>query len=649
MKHPTQADSRSPLSPEQILKRYWGYDSFRPLQSEIIGSVLDGQDTLGLMPTGGGKSITFQVPGMMLPGATIVVTPLISLMNDQVDNLKNRGIKAVALHSGMSLREMNIAREKLINGGAKFLYVSPERLRNENFIADLRRIEVSLIVVDEAHCISQWGYDFRPAYLHIKRLRKEKPGTPVLALTATATPTVAEDICTQLDMKKHRVFRMSFSRDNINYIVRNAETKIHEIFHILSHTTGSSIVYVRSRKRTGEIASYLQSAGISATNFHAGLSYDLKKERQNSWKIGATRVIVATNAFGMGIDKPDVRVVIHYDLPPSLEEYYQEAGRAGRDGKLSYAVLLISKADRGVLRRRVAEAFPDRDTIKKIYERVCNHLQIAVEEGYDTLKEFDIEKFCSIFNYQERQCRAALHLLGQAGYLEYIEEADRGSRVRVICRREELYGLKGLSETAEQTLTRLLRGYTGLFADYVQINEGMVANSMHVAERTVYDALLELSRTKVIHYMPRSRKPLIYLPTSREEPRYLVIGRSIYEDRRKIMSERIEAMISYAFDTTDCRENRLLKYFGEHRSSDCGSCDVCRASKRSNKQDNAQTKLRNIIEYLSEHPEGVDFRILEHRIGGNSAELSEALSFLANEGYINIENFYIKPIGNLKS
>lgn len=629
------------MTAAETLSKYWGYDSFRPLQSDIVESVLAGHDTLVLMPTGGGKSITFQVPGMMLPGVTVVVTPLISLMKDQVDNLRRRRIKAVFLHAGMTRRESMLARERLTNGGAKFLYISPERLRNENFMADLRRVEVSLIVVDEAHCISQWGYDFRPSYLNINRLRKLKPGVPVLALTATATPEVADDICSQLDMSHPHVFRMSFTRDNINYIVRPSETKIHEVFHILSRTSGSAIVYVRSRKRTGDIADYLRSAGISAAGYHAGLSYEYKEERQNSWKSGETRVMVATNAFGMGIDKPDVRVVIHYDLPPSLEEYYQEAGRAGRDGKTSYAVLLTARSDTGLLRRRVTEAFPDRDVIKKIYERVCNTLHISVGEGYDTLSEFDIQKFCDTFNYQERQCRAALHLLGQAGYLEYMEEADRRSRVMMTCGREELYHIESLSPLAEQTLTRLLRGYTGLFADYVQISETTIATALHIPERQVYEAMLELARAKVLSYIPRSRMPQMYLPTSREEPRYLVIGKTVYEDRKQIMSRRVEAMLDYAFNPRICRENRMLEYFGERREQDCGRCDVCRERLKGESNRPADL-ISRMLDYLKAHPRGVDLRVLERDLHAPSSMLSPVLSHLADEQYIAIDGTIIK-------
>ncbi len=625
------------MDASETLRKYWGYGSFRPLQRDIVESVLSGRDTLGLMPTGGGKSITFQVPGMMLPGVTVVVTPLISLMKDQVDNLRRRRIKAVFLHSGMSRRESTVAREKLVNGGAKFLYISPERLRNENFMADLRRTEVSLIVVDEAHCISQWGYDFRPAYLNIGRLRKLKPDVPVLALTATATPEVAEDIRAQLAMRDPATFRMSFTRENISYIVRPSETKINEVFHILSRTQGTAIVYVRSRRRTVEIADYLNSAGIPSAAYHAGLGFELKEERQNAWKSGGIRVMVATNAFGMGIDKPDVRVVVHYDLPPSLEEYYQEAGRAGRDGKTSYAVLLTSRNDQGVLRRRLSERFPDRDVIRHIYEMTCNYLHLSIGEGYDTLKEFDIEKFCAVFRIQDRQCKAALHILQQAGYLEFMEEADRRSRVMIVCRREELYHLQGVGARTDRVLTCLLRLYTGLFAEYVQISESTLASTLGIGEREVYESLLELSRAKVLSYVPRSRVPLMYFPTSREEPRYLVIGRDVYEDRREIMSRRIEAMIDYAFNPKECRENRMLEYFGERREQGCGRCDVCRDARRRGAGDDPRAYVGQVYEYVRGRPGGVDVRLIEHDLRVPRAALSQTLSYLAAEGYVRID------------
>lgn len=620
-----------------ILKKHWGYESFRPLQEDIIMSVLSGRDTLGLMPTGGGKSITFQVPAMALPGLTVVVTPLISLMKDQVDNLRRRRVKAVYLHSGMTARESKIAREKLINGGAKLLYVSPERLRNQRFIQELRMTEVSLIVVDEAHCISQWGYDFRPSYLNIRSLRKIFPKVNVLALTATATPHVESDILRQLEMKDAALFRMSFSRSNLNYIVRNTETKIYEIFHILSRTEGSAIVYVRSRKRTREIAEYLSSAGISSTYYHAGLDISLKEERQNEWQRSGVRVMVATNAFGMGIDKPDVRVVIHFDMPPSLEEYYQEAGRAGRDGKKSYVVLLTSRADSGLLRRRVTETFPPREEIKLLYERVCNYLHVSMDEGYEKLAEFDVERFCEVFSYQRRRCLACLHLLGQAGYLEYLEETEHRSRVMMTCTREELYHVDRLSADADLVLTRILRLYSGLFAEYVYIDERVISRESGIDERRVYESLLELGRRKVLSYVPRSRSPYIYFPTAREDKRYVMIGKDIYEDRKKVISERTEAMIDYGFGKGKCREKILLEYFGEQDGKDCGRCDICRGrNQRSGGKE--ENRLARIVEYIRSRPGGADIRIMERDLRIVPSQLSEYLSYLCGEGFVILED-----------
>lgn len=620
-----------------ILKKHWGYDSFRPLQEDIIMSVLGGHDTLGLMPTGGGKSITFQVPALALPGLTVVVTPLISLMKDQVDNLKRRRVKAVYLHSGMTTRELKIAREKLMNGGAKLLYVSPERLRNQRFIQELRTIDVSLIVVDEAHCISQWGYDFRPSYLNIRSLRKLFPKISVLALTATATPHVEADILQQLEMKDPAVFRMSFSRSNLNYIVRPTETKIYEVFHILSRTVGTAIVYVRSRKRTREIAEYLASAGISATYYHAGLDISLKEERQNEWQRGGVRVMVATNAFGMGIDKPDVRVVIHFDMPPSLEEYYQEAGRAGRDGKLSYVVLLTSRQDSSLLRRRVTEVFPPRDEIKLLYERVCNYLHVALDEGYEKLVEFDLDHFCEVFKYQRRRCLASLHLLGQAGYLEYMEETERRSRVMITCTREELYHLDRLSGNAEMVLSKLLRMYSGLFAEYVHIDERTVSRETGLDERKVYEALLELARGKVLSYVPRSRSPYMFFPTAREEKKYVLIGKNIYEERKAVISARTEAMIDYGFSKGKCREKMLLEYFGEKDGCECGRCDICR-DRRTSVKGRDEAQLTKIIAYLQSRPAGADVRIMERDLRIPPALLSELLSYLCGEGFAESDN-----------
>lgn len=602
-----------------------------------------GKDTLGLMPTGGGKSITFQVPGLMFDsGITIVVTPLISLMKDQVDNLKKHHIKAAALYSGMSAKENRIAWEKIVNGNARFLYISPEKLQNERFLLELRNLKLNFITVDEAHCISQWGYDFRPSYLNIKKLRRIKPDVPVLALTATAPPQVVNDIMAQLEFKEKRVFKKSFSRENISYLVRESDTKIHDVLHILSRTSGSAIVYVRSRKKTKEISEFLSGSGISATFYHAGLDVQLKGERQNLWKNGDIRVMVATNAFGMGIDKPDVRVVIHYDIPPTLEEYYQEAGRAGRDGEPSYAVLLTSKTDKGTLHRRVTETFPERETVKETYVQICNFLHISVGEGYENVKEFDITKFTSLFQRQEKQCRNSLRLLSQAGYMQLIEDIDKRSRLKILCEREELYNVHFSNSKTEEVLKMALRLYTGLFADYVFIRESEIAYHLKLNENDVYEALLELGKMKITSYIPRSGLPLIYFPTAREEKSSLIIGKNIYEERKKIMENRTDAVIDYSFNSRDCRVKRMLAYFGEINSSPCRKCDVCRNKAKAGSQGSeTQNLISRIMNYLEEHPEGVRFITMAANCGPDKKDLAASLSFLCNEGYVKCrDNLY---------
>lgn len=620
---------------EAILKKYWGYDSFRPLQLDIIESVMSGHDTLGLMPTGGGKSITFQVPGLAFEsGLTIVVTPLISLMKDQVDNLKRHGVAAVMLNSGMNSRETRIAWERLTNGKARFLYVSPEKLRNSNFLEELRSLPVRLIVVDEAHCISQWGYDFRPSYLKIAQLRKIHPDVAVLALTATATPVVADDIMSHLEFRQGAgKFKMSFVRDNFSYLVRASENKMYDILHILSRTAGCAIVYVRSRRKTREIAEFLTVSGISADYYHAGLSYETKTERQNKWQRDEIRVMVATNAFGMGIDKPDVRVVIHSDLPPSLEEYYQEAGRAGRDGKVSYAVLLVAKSDKGILRRKLTQTFPPREEIRKTYERACNFMNLAIGEGYGRIIEFDFELFCETFHLQRQQVLASFHLLSQAGYLDYIEETESSSRTMITVAREELYHT-GASANADKVLSCMLRLYPGLFSDYVQINEGSLSRDTGLDAESVYNALLELNRLKIIIYVPRRRTPFMSITTSREESRYVQIGKSIYEDRFEVMSKRVEAMIDYAFNDSSCRVSRMLDYFGEESARDCGTCDVCRSSrKKSSSHTTLEQMVNKVWEYMRLNPEGVTQLILERNFSPDDRLAAEALRFLVEEGF----------------
>ena len=632
-----------------LLRRFYGYDSFRPGQAEIIDAVASGRDAIALMPTGGGKSLCYQMPALLCDGVCVVVSPLIALMDDQVTALLANGIPAAAVHSNRPDDEVREALEQARLGRVKLLYTSPER-----FVADLpawsRSLPIRIVAIDEAHCISQWGYDFRPSYLNIRSLRAIAPQAPVLALTATATPEVAQDICRNLDMKDPAVLRMSFTRSNLSYIVRPAATKISEVLHILSRTSGSAIVYVRSRKRTGEIASFLQNSGITATAYHAGLDFEVKERRQNDWQQNKVRVMVATNAFGMGIDKPDVRVVIHYDVPPGIEEYYQEAGRAGRDGRPSYAVLLTSPTDAALLRRRVTQEFPDREVIRQIYEHVCNFLSISLYEGYESVHEFDIMRFCQVFRHELRQCHAALRILEQAGYMQYIEDSDRRAKAMITVSREELYHLQGASHVAETLLKRMLRDYTGLFMDYQPISEHNLAAELQITPDQVYDALLELGRMKIVSYIPRSNVPVIYLPTRREEPKHLVIGRDIYEDRRERLSRRAEAMIDYATSAHGCREHKLLEYFGEHRDDTCGRCDLCRNRRnrhdRHDRHDRSKAPknrdesiISDVMSFLKERPYGADFRILEHSLRVPSDALARVLAFLCSENYLILDNY----------
>ena len=626
------------------LKKHWGYDSFRPLQEDIINSVLDGHDTLGLMPTGGGKSITFQVPGMILEGLTIVITPLISLMKDQVDNLRQKQIKAVYFHAGMTHKEITLAWEKLVNAKCKFLYVSPERLSSEKFCMELKSLPIKLVVIDEAHCISQWGYDFRPSYLNISKLRKIHPDAPFLALTATATPEVVKDICDKLQFRQgHKIFKKSFSRPNIQYIVRPTDSKIQQIVHILSRVQGTAIVYVRSRKRTKEIAEQLIAQGISAANYHAGLSFEDKQVRQDAWKNGSLRVIVATNAFGMGIDKPDVRVVIHHDLPPSLEEYYQEAGRAGRDGLKSYAVILPSANDKAQLRRKVTEAFPPRKTILSIYDFLCDYLNVFDGEGYNKLCEFNAFKFCETFSLHEKTMTASLKLLTAARYIEYIEETETRSRFMITAQKEELYDIKAANSFTDIVLKTVLRLYPGLFADYVFINETEISRKSMRTEEEVYTALLELTRLGILHYIPRKRTPYIYFPTARENSKYLQIPKSVYEDRKEIMSKRTEAIIDYTYSSETCRVEKMLRYFGETDARPCGTCDVCLSHKKTSLSLRQQTLrreelLEKLLQLLQQSNYGLTLNKICMHFISQQDEVSDLLAYLCDEGFVKFDN-----------
>lgn len=564
-----------PTTYRQILKEYWGYDDFRGIQREIIESIGSGKDTMGLMPTGGGKSITFQVPAMAMKGVCIVITPLIALMKDQVANLRRLGIPAAFVNSSMGHEEMLATLENCVYGGTKLLYVSPERLSSELFQTKLKHMEVSFITVDEAHCISQWGYDFRPSYLEIVNIRKLKPNAPVLALTATATPEVVDDIQERLGFSEKNVFKMSFERKNLAYIVRHATDKEEQLLHILNSVSGSAIVYVRSRKRTSELAKLLMSSGISALAYNAGLDSEVRNNRQEEWTASKVRVMVATNAFGMGIDKPDVRLVIHMDCPSSLEAYFQEAGRAGRDGKKSYAILLYNDADSSKLMKRVADTFPPKEYIMNVYEHLAYFYQMAVGCGEGTTREFNMEKFCVAFKHFPVQVESALHILTRAGYITYDEENDNRARLRFILERDELDRLNHLSEAENTIITTLLRCYGGLFVSFQYINEGFVAQQAGMDMVKVYSILKGLNDKHILHFIPQKKTPYITYARDREDGEDIVLPPAVYDDRKSDMEKRIKKMIEYATDDNTCRSKMLLSYFGENRSDNCGQCDVC--------------------------------------------------------------------------
>ena len=626
---------------KEILKTYWGYDDFRGIQKDIIESIGAGKDTLGLMPTGGGKSITFQVPALAMDGVCIVITPLIALMKDQVMNLKKRGIKAAAIYSGLSHEEIITTLENCIFGGIKILYISPERLSSKLFLIKLKHTKVSFITVDEAHCISQWGYDFRPAYLKIADVRdivgKE---IPVLALTATATPNVVKDIEERLHFTQDNVFRMSFERKNLAYIVRIATDKRQEMIHILSCVGGSAIVYTRSRRKTKETAQLLLDNGISATYYHAGLDHSVKDERQKEWQDDKVRVMVSTNAFGMGIDKPDVRTVIHIDCPDSIEAYFQEAGRAGRDGKKSYAVLLYNNSDKRKLDKRITDTFPEKDYIKTVYDHLAYYYQIGVGSGQGSTMEFNIDKFCRTFKHFPTLVDSSLKILERAGYIEYDDIGDDAARVIFLLERNELYRLNNQSNDEEAVITALLRCYGGLFSDYVYIDEGFLAQQAGIKKQNLYVILKNLSARHIIHFIPQRRMPTISYTLWREDSEKLHIGNDVYEERRNQYSKRIYAMIDYASNDYLCRSRQLLMYFGEKDAKDCNQCDVCNEHKGESTSGNVTKYVKEkIMEMLKDKKPHMISDLNDLSLPEN--QLNESIANLINEEILGYEDGFI--------
>ena len=616
---------------QDILKQYWGYDHFRGIQEEIIRSIGSGKDTLGLMPTGGGKSITFQVPALAQEGICLVITPLIALMKDQVRNLVDRGIKAAAIYSGMSHEQILIALDNCIFGNYKFLYISPERLDTEIFRIKLKKMHVSMITVDESHCISQWGYDFRPAYLKIAEIRELLPGVPVLALTATATPEVVKDIQQRLAFKEENVFRMSFERKNLAYIVRHTEDKLGELLHILEHTAGSAIVYTRSRKKTKEIALLLNQKGYTATFYHAGLNNEVKDQRQKSWSKGEQRVMVATNAFGMGIDKPDVRLVVHIDFPDSPEAYFQEAGRAGRDGLKAFAVLLHAKSDRTLLKKRIADSFPEKDAIRQIYEHVNYFFQMAMGEGQGCIRAFNIDEFCRNFKHFPIQVDSALRILTRAGYLEYTDEQDNNSRLMFTMNRDDLYRIRERNPETEILLNTLLRSYTGLFSDYVFISENTLSVRTGLTRQEIYTILVALSQQHILHYIPGKKTPYIIYTTERRSMDRIQLTKEVYEDRKESYVERIKAILDYAESDDKCRSRMLLRYFGEKNEHNCGQCDVCQSKHDSGlKTYQFDEWAEKIGEQLKQHPCSTD-ELLQRLGTDEKGTVLKVLSYLLAE------------------
>ncbi len=617
---------------KEILKTYWGYDDFRSLQEEIIRSVLDGKDTLALMPTGGGKSLTYQVSGLAMEGVCLVVTPLIALMKDQVEDLKNRGIPAEAIYTGMRRDRVESIINKCIYDTVKFLYVSPERLYSERFREKLRLMNVCLITVDEAHCISQWGYDFRPPYLRIAEVREFFPGVATLALTATATPEVVEDIQKQLHFSTPNVLSKSFRRENISYVIRDTEAKPLELFNILSKVQGGAIVYVRTRLKASSIAAFLNKSGIKSDFYHAGLSSTQRARRQEAWKSGKVPVVVATNAFGMGIDKADVRVVVHYDVPDSPEAYFQEAGRAGRDGKRAYAVLLSSRAALGGLQKRIDDAFPPKDYILRVYEALANYYQLGEGEGQGRAFEFNLKLFARNFKLNEARVMSAISILEVAGFLGYTTDINSRSRVMFTVLRDRLYEFETGDPLLERLMVLLMRNYAGIFVQDAYVDEGFLADQLDVTRKVLYDAFISLAKRKIIRYVPGDVKPYIVYYQPRLPLSYITIGREAYENRKELFVTKIGAMARYIRDDETCRQLLLMEYFGQKEDKPCGICDVCIGKKKRLHREERKSLEERILQVLAR--QNTNIRELVHQLGEDKEVVVEQIRKLLDEGKI---------------
>lgn len=622
-----------------ILSKYWGFTKFRPLQEDIIQSVLDGKDTLALMPTGGGKSLCFQVPALLKPGICIVVSPLIALMKDQVENLKEKGIKAIAVISGMGKREVDIALDNCIYGDIKFLYLSPERLLSELVRVRLSHMQVSLIAIDEAHCISQWGYDFRPSYLHLSELREIHPNVPILALTATATERVAADIQLKLNFKQAQIFRKSFERKNLSYLVYNEENKYKKLFSIAKNVKGTGIVYVRNRRETQEVARQLTMQGISADFYHAGLDTPLRMKKQTAWKKSEVKVIVATNAFGMGIDKSDVRFVVHLDLPESLEAYYQEAGRGGRDEKKAYAILLYNHSDVFQLKNRFEQQYPSIEEIKQIYHHLGNYYQLAFGAGEGLSLEFDLADFCSRFKLDPFRTLHALKFLEHDEYIALTETVFLASRVQVLSGSADLYRFQVEQPAYDQFIKVLLRSYGGIFDQLSAVKESDLGKRLGINRNEVVKILHKLQTLQIINYIEQTDKPHLLFIKPRVDTLHLLIDRRYHEDRYQIHQLQVESIINYAVNNK-CRSQQLLNYFNEAHAPICGVCDVCLENKKASKKaGNSDEIVKSILNELSKKPLHLS-QLIESLHNGNDNEKLNSIRMLLDAGTIKVNGEY---------